>query len=118
MSFNTLIQILERFAEGGWTTVWDSEQEVPHAYKGDQWIGYDDPQAIARKVGVYKNSGNLHLMTLSSIQVNYSVANGLGGVLVWSIETDDFKGVNGNTYPLLAAIKSTYVSINSTSNYR
>lgn len=36
--------------QGGWTIVWDNEQRVPHMYKGDQWIGYDNPQSIKVKV--------------------------------------------------------------------
>lgn len=30
--------------------------------------------------------------------------------MIWAVETDDFKGINGNAYPILSAIKSAYVS--------
>jgi GH18 family chitinase len=31
--------------------VWNDEHKVPYAYKGDQWVGYDDLQSIEIKVG-------------------------------------------------------------------
>jgi GH18 family chitinase len=30
--------------------VWNDEHKVPYAYKGDQWVGYDDLQSIEIKV--------------------------------------------------------------------
>lgn len=46
----SISQIVEKLAEGGWTTVWDDEQQVPYAYKGNLWVGYDDTRAFAAKV--------------------------------------------------------------------
>ena len=40
-----------RNIDAGWKRVFDTEQEVPYAYKGDQWVGYDDSQSIGIKVG-------------------------------------------------------------------
>ncbi|CAH0550889.1 unnamed protein product [Brassicogethes aeneus] len=80
-------EICELEKQGGWTEVWDNEQKVPYAFKGDQWIGYDNPKSIA-------------------IKVNYSKNLKLGGVMIWSIETDDFKGICGKKYPILNAIKT------------
>lgn len=57
---------MEKLAEGGWTVVWDNEQQVPHAYKGDQWIGYDDPAAIALKVA----NSNLNLCLSATFLFN------------------------------------------------
>jgi chitinase len=31
---------------------WNDEQKVPYAYKGDQWVGYDDFESLEIKVGV------------------------------------------------------------------
>lgn len=35
-------EICEFFKQGGWTILLNEEQRVPYAYKGDQWVGYDD----------------------------------------------------------------------------
>uniref|UniRef100_A0A4X2L0Z2 GH18 domain-containing protein n=1 Tax=Vombatus ursinus TaxID=29139 RepID=A0A4X2L0Z2_VOMUR len=36
---------------GGATEVWNAPREVPYAYKGNQWIGYDNPKSFTIKVG-------------------------------------------------------------------
>lgn len=49
-------------------------------------------------------------MTLNKsiyFQAEYAKAKGLGGVMVWSVETDDFKGLCGKVDILLNAIKTT-----------
>lgn len=38
--------------------------------------------------------------------------------MIWSIETEDYRGVSGVTSPLLGAIKSTYVSVSTISKLR
>uniref|UniRef100_A0A4X2KRC4 GH18 domain-containing protein n=1 Tax=Vombatus ursinus TaxID=29139 RepID=A0A4X2KRC4_VOMUR len=35
----------------GATEVWNAPREVPYAYKGNQWIGYDNPKSFTIKVG-------------------------------------------------------------------
>lgn len=81
------LQICEQQLDGGWTVVFDQEQQVPYAYKGDQWIGYDNPQSVGLKV-------------------QFAKSYNLGGVMIWSVETDDFRGICGSKYPILNAIKS------------
>lgn len=44
----------------------------PHAYKGDQWVGYDDRNMIIKK-SQYIRSLNL------------------GGAMVWALDLDDFR---------------------------
>ncbi|RZC35409.1 chitinase, partial [Asbolus verrucosus] len=78
-------EIVELQNGGGWTVVWDDEQKVPYMYKGNQWIGYDNPRSIA-------------------IKVEYAKSLNLGGTMIWSIETDDFKGLSGTKYPILNTI--------------
>lgn len=77
--------------KSGWTTVYDDEQETPYAYSGYQWVGFDDPRSIA-------------------VKVEYAQKLNLGAVMIWSIETDDFRGDCGVKYPLLKAINQALVS--------
>lgn len=44
------LKIMEKFNEGGWTTGWDDEQQVPYAYSGTTWLSYDNEESIALKV--------------------------------------------------------------------
>lgn len=73
------------FINQGWTVVREPEQRVPYAFKNNQWVGYDDIVSIEEKV-------------------NYVKYNGLGGIMMWSVETDDFHGTCGEKYPLLNTI--------------
>ncbi|XP_066146266.1 acidic mammalian chitinase-like [Euwallacea fornicatus] len=78
-------EIVEKFNEGSWTLQWDEEQQVPYAYSDSTWLSFENEQSIALKVEYAKN-------------------NGLGAVMLWSIETGDFRGLSGTQYPLLKTI--------------
>ncbi|KAJ6220919.1 hypothetical protein RDWZM_006731 [Blomia tropicalis] len=70
--------------------VWDPYHMAPYAYWGRQWVGFDNIESI-------------------KIKAQYAKAMRLGGGMVWSIETDDFRGDCGNgRYPLINAIKSVF----------
>ncbi|XP_044265663.1 chitinase-3-like protein 1 [Tribolium madens] len=84
-------EIVEAQLAGGWTTVWDDEQKTPYMYKGTQWVGYDNPKSIA-------------------IKVQYAKSMNLAGVMIWSIETDDFNGLSGTKYQILNAINAALKS--------
>lgn len=56
-------------------------------YKGDQWVGYDNAQSAATKAEFAKSLG-------------------LGGLMIWAIDTEDFQGFCGTRYPILNAINS------------
>jgi len=72
--------------KNGWTEVFVPKVEAPYAYHGNQWVGYDNKKSI-------------------EIKVDYLIKNGLGGGMVWSLETDDFRGkCFGQKYPLLRTI--------------
>lgn len=66
--------------------MWETGQEVPYSYKGNQWIGYDNEASVKKKA-------------------EYAKREGLGGVMVWSIEQDDVHNACGDgKYPLMTAI--------------
>ncbi|XP_055374479.1 probable endochitinase [Condylostylus longicornis] len=78
-------EICEKLEKGNWNQKWDEKQKVPYAFSGNQWVGYDNEKSLALKAQ-YVNEHNL------------------GGIMVWSLETDDFNGVCGSKYPLMNAI--------------
>ncbi|XP_043255023.1 chitinase-3-like protein 1 [Colletes gigas] len=80
-------EICANLREGGWTVVRESDQRVPYAFKGNQWVGYDDVTSVLEKA-------------------KYINSMGLGGAMMWSVETDDFRGTCGSKYPLLNALNS------------
>lgn len=56
-----------------WTKHWDDETKTPFAINGDKVITYDDEKSIAEKV-------------------RFAIKQKLGGAMVWSVDTDDFRG--------------------------
>lgn len=68
-----------------WTVVWDDWHQAPYAYRDNQWVGYDNEKSIALKVDFAKSLN-------------------LAGAMIWSVETDDFRGTCGKKYPLLNKI--------------
>ncbi|XP_025094178.1 probable chitinase 10 [Pomacea canaliculata] len=59
---------------------------APFIVDGNRWTGYDDPTSIREKV-------------------DYMMKNGLGGLMIWTLDMDDFHGICGQGhYPLLRAI--------------
>jgi len=78
-------EICKSLGQGGWSVVRDSCYQAPYAAKGNLWIGYDDIQSI-------------------TVKGQYISAKNLGGVMIWEIDTDDFKGIcHGQTFPLTRA---------------
>lgn len=64
----------------------------PYAFKGNQWVGYDD-ENIARK------------------KAEYVAENNLGGIMFWAIDNDDFRGnCHGRPYPLIESAKEALLS--------
>ena len=51
----------------GWETSWDEASQTPYAYKGNRVLSFDDTHSLQAKV-------------------KYAKANGLGGVMLWSLE--------------------------------
>lgn len=86
--YKSYSEICLDFKQPGWTVVYDQQQQSPYAYKGNQWIGYDNPQSIAAKA-------------------QYATNRGLAGVFMWALDNDDLYGDCGTgALPLLRALNS------------
>jgi len=72
------------FIREGATVAHDANAQAPYAFKGDQWVGYEDAESLELKVDELINRP------------------GLAGAMVWEAGLDDFR--NGN--PLVSAIRS------------
>ncbi|SPP74859.1 endochitinase [Drosophila guanche] len=64
-----------------WTQKYDEQAKVPYAYKGDQWISYENNRSILAKIELIKSQN-------------------LGGVMPWTIDSDDFAGNCGKKHSL------------------
>lgn len=85
--FLSYYEVCDFLHEPNTTLVWDNEQQVPFAYRGDQWVGFDDERSLRTKV-------------------NWLKTEGFGGIMVWSVDLDDFRGYCGTgKYPLIKAMR-------------
>ena len=83
----TSFQICDNVKNKGWKVVRDPASRMgPYAYKGNQWVGYDDVDTIRMKT-------------------EYIKKNNLGGAMIWALDLDDFKDrCECETHPLLRTI--------------
>ncbi|KAH0534516.1 hypothetical protein KQX54_004701, partial [Cotesia glomerata] len=80
-------EICEMQKKGGWKVSYDKERKAASAYKGNQWVGFDNVKSIKAKAEFVKKMG-------------------LGGAMVWAIDVDDFNGVCGEKYPLVKTLNA------------
>ena len=80
-------EICVNIASNGWTKVSDPAGITgPYAYKGNQWVGYDDISMAAKKA-------------------QYILDNNLGGGMFWDLPSDDFRNLCGDgTYPIIRTV--------------
>ncbi|KAF5280199.1 hypothetical protein FQA39_LY18116 [Lamprigera yunnana] len=84
-------EVLE-FQKNDWMRVWSKEQQVPYSYRNDQWVGYDDVESIEKKV-----------VLASKLK--------LGGMMMWSVDMDDPRGIAGEKFPLAKAMSKKILSL-------
>ncbi|XP_055608797.1 chitinase-3-like protein 1 [Uranotaenia lowii] len=78
-------EFCDMFAKENWDIHYSQEQVGFYAVKGNQWIGFDNVETIEAKV-------------------QYMHDNDLGGIMVWSLETDDYHGLCGPRYALMNTV--------------
>uniref|UniRef100_A0A182S9A2 chitinase n=1 Tax=Anopheles maculatus TaxID=74869 RepID=A0A182S9A2_9DIPT len=86
--FLAYYEICDRIQNKGWTVVQDELGRMgPYAYKGNQWVSFDDKESLLKKVQFIR-------------------AMDLGGGMIWALDLDDFKDRCGHgSHPLLTAIR-------------
>ncbi|XP_043270406.1 serine-rich adhesin for platelets-like [Venturia canescens] len=87
-------EICESIAKTGeWQVVQPNPSAMgPYAYRGNQWVGYDDEDIVRAKA-------------------RYVNEKKLGGIMFWSIDNDDFRGkCHGRPYPLIEAAKEAMLT--------
>ena len=84
---DVFFQICKSIGSGGWTVVQDEEGALgPYAYRGDQWVSFDDVSMIRKKSELVRSMN-------------------IGGAMIWALDLDDFRNRCGcETYPLLKTI--------------
>ena len=60
--------------DNGWSIVWEACHQAPYMFNQAKWVSYDNEESVRLKA-------------------DFAWEKSLGGVMVWSIETDDFKGL-------------------------
>jgi GH18 family chitinase len=88
--FLSYYEICDLIKKQKWHTEYDKEQQVPYAFKEDQWVSYDNQESIEKKC-------------------HYVAERRLAGAMIWSLDFDDFNGAfcGQGKYPLLTTVKKT-----------
>ncbi|XP_067863873.1 acidic mammalian chitinase-like [Heptranchias perlo] len=67
---------------------WINDQQVPYAFKDNVWLGYDDLRSI-------------------DLKIKWLKTHGFGGILLWTIDLDDFTGhCKQEAYPVLRMLSN------------
>lgn len=99
--FLSYYEICELIKKQKWFSEYDQEQQVPFAYKDDQWVGYDNQESIEKKC-------------------YFIVKQRLAGAMIWSLDLDDFTGrfCGQGKYPLLTKVKKTFEKLKKSQKKR
>nr|WNT43924.1 chitinase 2 [Monochamus alternatus] len=87
--FLAYYEICDNIQNKGWTVVQDPKRRMgPYAYKGNQWVSFDDREMIR-------------------IKSEYIRKMDIGGGMIWALDLDDFKNKCGEgRHPLLTTIRN------------
>ncbi|XP_037944920.1 chitinase-3-like protein 1 [Teleopsis dalmanni] len=89
-------ELCEKMQSERWHEEWESEQMVPYAYQGRQWVGYENLNSI-------------------KLKADYVMEKNLAGIMIWSIESDDFRGQCGEEkFPLLKQVNKILFGLTAT----
>ena len=87
LGYNEICKMLVT-PDNGWSIVWEKCHQAPYMFNNNKWVSYDNEQSVRLKA-------------------NFAWEKKLGGVMVWSIETDDFKGLcGGEKFPMMRALNN------------
>ncbi|XP_037277917.2 endochitinase isoform X1 [Rhipicephalus microplus] len=86
-NIHAYFEICKNIKFGSWRRSFDSQGMCPYATNGQDWVGYEDEESIAKKVEFVRKEGYAGIMVLSS-------------------DMDDFLGVCGTHNILLQTINS------------
>lgn len=86
--FLSYYEICDRILNRKWTVYQDPERRMgPFAFKGNQWVGFDDPDMIRQKAQYIRDMD-------------------LGGGMIWALDLDDFRGRCGQgPHPLMHTLQ-------------
>ncbi|KAK9501596.1 hypothetical protein O3M35_012293 [Rhynocoris fuscipes] len=84
--FMAYYEVCSRMMRKEWKKHRDASGSAYMVYR-DQWVGFEDVYSI-------------------QLKMEYLKQEQLGGVMVWSLDLDDFNGVCGTKYPLLTTVKN------------
>lgn len=76
----------------GWEERWDEEGQVPYAFSGHNWVGYENERSVR-------------------IKAEWLKTKGYGGSMNWAIDMDDFRGTCGPKNPLVSALAHTFKDV-------
>ncbi|XP_038121909.1 chitotriosidase-1 [Culex quinquefasciatus] len=83
-------ELCEMVKEGKWDTKLLNNVKVKVGFHGDQWVTYDDGETTTAKA-------------------MYAKEKGLGGVMFWTIDTDDYHGdCHNEAYPMVRAANRVF----------